>query len=135
MTGTGAGAGAGAGATTGAAYVYNEINGTSGAMDMLRESLPEWMKYHALQVRPGDDGKLYVTDLSYLNPDQYVLDMIMPLMVTAANGEDITNTLDNGMNSIIKNMYAPFLEPTLLFEFQKSKKFNFKFKIYNFKNS
>ena len=112
--------GAFAGATTGAAYVYNEVNGTSGAMDMLRESLPEWMKYHALQVRPGDDGKLYVTDLSYLNPDQYVLDMIMPLMVTAANGEDITNTLDNGMNSIIKNMYAPFLEPTLLFEFQKS---------------
>lgn len=109
-----------AGATTAAAYVYNEVNGTSGALDMLRESMPEWMKYHALQVRPGDDGKLYVTDLSYLNPDQYVLDMIMPLMVTAANGEDITNTLDNGMNSIIKNMYAPFLEPTLLFEFQKN---------------
>jgi hypothetical protein len=108
-----------AGATTGAAYVYNEVNGTSGAMDMLRESLPEWMKYHALQVRPGDDGKLYVTDLSYLNPDQYVLDMIMPLMVTAANGEDITNTLDNGMNSIIKNMYAPFLDPSLLATFTK----------------
>jgi|TARA_R110001583_G_scaffold64067_2_gene186678 hypothetical protein len=109
--------GAFAGATTGAAYVYNEVKGTDKAMDMVRESMPEWMKYHALQVRPGDDGKLYVTDLSYLNPDQYVLDMIMPLMVTAANGEDITDTLDSGLKSVLTNMYKPFLDPSLLFNF------------------
>jgi hypothetical protein len=109
--------GAMAGAATVAAYTYNSVMGTDKAMDMIREASPEWQKYHALQVRPGEDGKLYVTDLSYLNPDQYVLDMIMPLMVTAANGEDITNTLDNGMSSIIENMYKPFLDPSLLTQF------------------
>jgi len=108
-----------AGATTAAAYVYNEVKGTDKAMDMVRESMPEWMKYHALQVRPGDDGKLYITDLSYLNPDQYVLDMIMPLMVTAANGEDITNTLDSGFKSAITNMYKPFIDPSLLAQFSQ----------------
>ena len=30
-----------------------------------------------------------VTDLSYNNPDQFVLDIIGPMMVTAANGEDV----------------------------------------------
>ena len=109
--------GAMAGAATVAAYTYNSVKGTDKAMDMIRESSPEWQKYHALQVRPGDDGKLYVTDLSYLNPDQYVLDMIMPLMVTAANGEDITDTLDSGINSVIQNMYKPFLDPSLLTQF------------------
>ena len=109
--------GAFAGATTGAAYVYNEVKGTDKAMDMVRKSMPEWMKYHALQVRPGDDGKLYVTDLSYLNPDQYVLDMIMPLMVSAANGEDVSKTLDSGLKSIIENMYKPFIETSLLTNF------------------
>jgi hypothetical protein len=108
-----------AGSTTAAAYVYNSVMGTDTAMDMIRDASPEWEKYHALQVRPGDDGKLYVTDLSYLNPDQYVLDMIMPLMVTAANGEDILTTLDNGMESVIQNMYEPFIDPSLASTFSK----------------
>lgn len=106
--------GAMAGAATVAAYTYNKVMGTDKAMDMIRESSPEWEKYHALQVRPGKDGKLFVTDLSYLNPDQYVLDMIMPLMVTAANGEDITNTLDSGFASMLENMHKPFTDPALV---------------------
>jgi len=106
--------GAMAGSATVAAYTYNRVMGTDKAMDMIRESSPEWEKYHALQIRPGKDGKLFITDLSYLNPDQYVLDMIMPLMVTAANGEDITNTLDSGFASMLENMHKPFTDPALV---------------------
>tara|TARA_R100000008_G_scaffold78621_1_gene59709 strand:+ start:415 stop:4152 length:3738 start_codon:yes stop_codon:yes gene_type:complete len=101
------------------AYIYNRVMGTDKAEDMLRESLPEWQKYHALQIRPGEDGKLYYTDLSYLNPDQYVLDMIMPLMISAANGENINVELDKGFDSVINNMYKPFLDPSLSVQFGK----------------
>ena len=34
-----------------AAYVYNEVNDTDKVMPFVRESFPEWARYHALQIR------------------------------------------------------------------------------------
>jgi hypothetical protein len=70
-----------AAAPTVAAYTYNKVMGTDDVEPGVRKTQPEWAKYHALQIRPkGKDkegNETYgVTDLSYNNPDQYVLDII-----------------------------------------------------------
>ena len=116
--------GAVASAFSAAAYIYNTTQGTDKVMDFVRQSLPEWMKDHALQVREykNKDGETEyaVTDLSYNNPDQYVLDIIAPLLVGAANGEDITKNLDDKMLQVIKNTASPFVGESLILEFGKN---------------
>ena len=81
-----------------AAYTYNQVVGTDKVEPGVRKSQPEWAQYHALQIRPkGKDeegNETYgVTDLSYNNPDQYVLDIITPLMMAAASGENVVEML------------------------------------------
>jgi len=103
-----------AAAPTVAAYTYNEVMGTDKVEPGIRKTQPEWAKYHALQIRPkGKDkegNETYgVTDLSYNNPDQYVLDIITPLMMAAASGEDVTEKLDDLLPYAVKKAYEPFL--------------------------
>ena len=104
-----------------AAYTYNEINGTDKVMDFVRESFPEWSRYHALQIREkkNKDGEIEygVTDLSYNNPDQFVLDIIGPMMVTAANGEDVTENLDTLFLDVIKGTAEPFVDKSLALQY------------------
>jgi hypothetical protein len=101
-----------------AAFLYNEAVGTANSVPMLREFLPEWMKYHAIQVRPKRDengkltGELGITDLSYNNPDQFVLDAIMPIMIAAANGT-LEDDFDKIFANIIENTSSPFLDRSL----------------------
>ena len=104
-----------------AAYTYNEVNGTDKVMDFVRESFPEWSRYHALQIRKrknkqGED-EYAVTDLSYNNPDQFVLDLVAPLMVTAANGEDVTKNLDTLFLDVIKGTAEPFVDKSLALQY------------------
>ena len=103
-----------AAAPTVAAYTYNQVMGTDKVEPGIRKTQPEWAKYHALQIRPkGKDkegNETYgVTDLSYNNPDQYVLDIITPLMMAAASGEDVVEKLDELLPYAIKKTYEPFL--------------------------
>ena len=103
-----------AAAPTVAAYTYNEVMGTDKVEPGIRKTQPEWAKYHALQIRPkGKDkegNETYgVTDLSYNNPDQYVLDIITPLMMAAASGEDVVEKLDELLPYAVKKTYEPFL--------------------------
>jgi len=104
-----------------AAYTYNQVVGTDKVEPGVRKSQPEWAKYHALQIRPkGKDkegNETYgVTDLSYNNPDQYVLDIITPLMMAAASGEDVVEKLDELLPYAIKKTYEPFLSPSMATE-------------------
>jgi len=104
-----------------AAYAYNEANGTDKVMPFVRESFPEWSKYHALQIRKrknkqGED-EYAVTDLSYNNPDQFVLDIISPLMVSAANGEDVTANLDELFKDVIIGTAEPFVDKSLALQY------------------
>tara|TARA_Y100001937_G_C7071662_1_gene308678 strand:- start:51 stop:1145 length:1095 start_codon:yes stop_codon:yes gene_type:complete len=90
-------------------------------MDFVRESFPEWSRYHALQIREkkNKDGETEygVTDLSYNNPDQFVLDIIGPMMVTAANGEDVTENLDKLFLDVIKGTAEPFVDKSLALQY------------------
>jgi len=104
-----------------AAYTYNQVVGTDKVEPGVRKSQPEWAKFHALQIRPkGKDeegNETYgVTDLSYNNPDQYVLDIITPLMMAAASGEDVVEKLDELLPYAIKKTYEPFLSPSMATE-------------------
>jgi len=104
-----------------AAYTYNQVVGTDKVEPGVRKSQPEWAQYHALQIRPkGKDeegNETYgVTDLSYNNPDQYVLDIITPLMMAAASGEDVVEKLDELFPYAIKKTYEPFLSPSMATE-------------------
>ena len=104
-----------------AAYTYNEVNGTDKVMSFIRESFPEWSKYHALQVRKRKNKKgedeYAVTDLSYNNPDQFVLDIISPLMVSAANGEDVSKSLDTLFKDVIIGVSEPFVDKSLILQY------------------
>jgi len=107
-----------AAAPTISAYMYNQVMGTSDMESGVRKMMPEWSRYHALQIRPkgkdAEGNETYgVTDLSYANPDQYVLDVIAPLMIAAANGEDVTAQLDDLFPYIAKKTFEPFLSPSL----------------------
>jgi len=104
-----------------AAYTYNQVVGTDKVEPGVRKSQAEWAQYHALQIRPkGKDeegNETYgVTDLSYNNPDQYVLDIITPLMMAAASGEDVVEKLDELLPYAIKKTYEPFLSPSMATE-------------------
>ena len=104
-----------------AAYVYNEVNDTDKVMPFVRESFPEWARYHALQIRKfknkeGED-EYGVTDLSYNNPDQFVLDIVSPLMVAAANGEDVSENLDKLFKDVIVGVSQPFVDKSLALQF------------------
>ena len=103
------------------AYVYNEVNGTDKVMPFVRESFPEWSKDHALQIRKGKNKKgeveYGVTDLSYNNPDQFALDIISPLMVAAANGEDVTENLNELFKDVIIGTSEPFIDKSLSLQF------------------
>ena len=104
-----------------AAYTYNQVVGTEKVEPGVRKSQPEWAQFHALQIRPkGKDeegNETYgVTDLSYNNPDQYVLDIITPLMMAAASGEDVVEKLDELLPYAIKKTYEPYLSPSMATE-------------------
>ena len=59
------------------------------------------------------NGKLAYSDISYNNPDQFVLDLVMPFMVEVANGRDVTKSLDKLFPLVAGNMYKPFLDKSL----------------------
>ena len=97
------------------------MNDTDKVMPFVRESFPEWAKYHALQIRKrknkqGED-EYAVTDLSYNNPDQFVLDIISPLMVSAANGEDVTENLNELFKDVIIGTAEPFVDKSLALQY------------------
>ena len=104
-----------------AAYTYNKVMGTDKVEPGARKTQPEWAKFHALQIRPKGKDKegndtYGITDLSYNNPDQYVLDIITPLMMAAASGEDVVEKLDELFPYVAKKTYEPFLSPSMATE-------------------
>jgi len=103
-----------------AAHTYNAIEGTSNVTPALREAGPPWSKNHALAIRKGDTkkdkDKYYYTDLSYNNPDQFAIDFIMPFMVAAANGEDLSKNLAKTMIGIATKQAGAFLDPSMAIE-------------------
>tara|TARA_R110002124_G_scaffold276080_1_gene446765 strand:- start:51 stop:3896 length:3846 start_codon:yes stop_codon:yes gene_type:complete len=100
-----------------AAYTYNSLQGTSNMENAVRKAGSPWSKNHANAIRNDKKtGKYYTTDLSYNNPDQFSLDMIMPFMIDAFNGKDLTKNLDKIFTDIAAAQVEPFLGPSLAFQ-------------------
>ena len=55
-------------------------------------------------------------DVSYLNPDQYVIAGIVPLMMKASRGEDVSKDLDETMIQAGKKLFEPYVSPSLALE-------------------
>ena len=101
------------------AYAYNEFNGTENVTDALRQTIIEGMGAHALAIRKGkgkNKGKYYYTDLSYNNPDQYLLDIISPFMIAVANGSNVDESLGELFGQASSNAMQPFFGPSLAIE-------------------
>jgi len=97
-----------------AAYTYNSMQGTDNMENAVRQAGSPWSRNHANAIRKDKkNDKYYTTDLSYNNPDQFTLDMIMPFMIDAFNGKDLTKNLDKTFTEIAAAQVAPFLDPSL----------------------
>ena len=104
-----------------AAYTYNKLEGTDNMEDAVRKAGSPWSRNHAVGIRHNKkNDKYYTTDLSYNNPDQFSLDMVMPFMVDAFNGRDLTENLNNTFTQIAAAQVAPFLDPSLAYQVGKS---------------
>ena len=100
-----------------AAYTYNSIQGTDNMENAVRKAGSPWSRNHANIIRKDKkNDKYYTTDLSYNNPDQFTLDTIMPFMIDAFNGKDLTKNLDKTFTEIAAAQVAPFLDPSLAFQ-------------------
>jgi uncharacterized protein YigA (DUF484 family) len=99
------------------AYALNAAFGENETVDKMRASLPDWQKNSALIVtgRTKDGVPEYV-DVSYLNPDQYVIAGIVPLMMKASRGEDVSKDLDESIVQAGKKLFEPYVSPSLALE-------------------
>jgi len=107
----------GQGALYTAAFAVNEAAGNSQTMEVLRRSglLPEYKKDNALIITKFDkNGNPYLVDFSYVNPDQGVTGAVIPMMLKAMRGEDVSTDLDKSIFSAGKKLIEPFISPTLV---------------------
>jgi len=101
-------------------YAVNEMNGNSETVDKLRKSglLPEYKKDNAILITgKTKEGFPKYLDLSYMNPDQYVVGSFVPLMLKASRGEDVSKDLDKAIMGATKNIFQPYTDPSLSLEF------------------
>lgn len=106
----------GQGALYTAAYTANEYLGNEDILQSLRNTiLPDYKKDNAIVVTKVDkEGNPYIRDFSYVNPDQGVVGSIIPMMLKAANGEDVSKDIDESIYSAAIKLVEPFISPTLV---------------------
>ena len=106
---------AGQGAVYTVAYGLNELTGFSDIAEDLRDYLlPSYKKDNAIVVtRVDKDGNPYIRDLSYLNPDSHLAGIIMPMILKASRGEDVSKDLDKGILDAGIKLLDPFTSPSL----------------------
>ena len=108
----------GQGALYTAAYSLNEYLGNEEVVNNLRNTiLPDYKKDNAIVVTKVDkDGNPYIVDFSYINPDQSVVGSIIPMMLKASRGEDVSKDIDQSILEAGKKLFEPFISPTLVVE-------------------
>ena len=80
------------------AYALNESNGFGDVVDGMRNFLPDWEKNGALVVTGKDkDGNYKYVDLTYIHPDSQFQNAIVPIILKAARGEDVSKDLDESV--------------------------------------
>jgi len=106
---------AGEGAIYTAVYAINELTGNSETIDKLRTSglLPEWKVNNAILITgTNKDGTPKYLDMSTFNPDQYIASTIMPLILAAGRGEDVSKNIDKSIYEAIRKFFDPYTDPS-----------------------
>ena len=98
------------------AYFYNLYNDTQKYMPSVRNTLPEWERNGAITIRKDNKGKIYYQNHSYSNPDQYVLDFIMPFILDMGEGRNIDESLFDTITGIASRQLEPFFGKSLTVE-------------------
>ena len=103
-----------------AAYVgtalYNKED-VEEVYDKLRSQLPPWAKDNAILFLGKDKkGKEQFIDLTYLEPDSHLLSLVMPTILKASRGEDVSKDLDDAVKEAAEKLYEPYISPTLFTE-------------------
>jgi hypothetical protein len=103
-----------------AAYVgtalYNKED-VEEVYDKLRGQLPPWAKDNAILFLGKDKkGKDNFIDLTYLEPDGHLLSLVMPTILKASRGEDVSKDLDDAVTVAAKKLFEPYISPTLFTE-------------------
>ena len=102
-----------AGAAYTGSYFYNLYNDTQKYMPSVRNTLPEWERNGAITIRKDNKGKIYYQNHSYSNPDQYVLDFIMPFILDMGEGRNIDESLFDTITGIASKQLEPFFGTSL----------------------
>ena len=94
-------------------WAYNKIEDTDKYVEAIRNTLPEWAKDGALAVSEDKNGRITYQNMSYINPDQYVLDLIMPFILDVHSGRDVEESTMDTISTISKRLFEPFLGTSL----------------------
>jgi len=97
-------------------WVYNKLEGTDKYVEAIRNTLPEWARDGALAVSVDDKGRITYQNMSYVNPDQYVLDLIMPFILDVQSGRDVDESTMDVLSTVAKRLFEPFLGTSLAVE-------------------
>tara|TARA_R100000700_G_scaffold585_3_gene1504 strand:- start:4834 stop:8691 length:3858 start_codon:yes stop_codon:yes gene_type:complete len=85
--------------------------------DKLRNQLPPWAKDNAILFLGKDKkGKDQFVDLTYLEPDSHLLSLVMPTILKASRGEDVSKDLDDAVKEAAEKLFEPYISPTLFTE-------------------
>ena len=105
------------------AYVMNESNGFGDVVDGMRNFLPDWEKNGALVVTgKNKNGNYDYVNLTYIHPDSQFQNAVVPLILKAARGEDVSKDLDKSLTNSFFELVDPYVDPSLAFEFTKNMK-------------
>lgn len=85
--------------------------------DRIRKQVPSWAKDNALiGLGKNDEGKDQFMDLTYLEPDSYLLSLVTPTILKASRGEDVSKDLDEAVKTAAGKLLEPYFSPSLLVE-------------------
>ena len=105
------------GAVYTAAYGLSQLHGDSDTLDKMRSGLPDWLKDAPLMITgKTKDGMNKYVNLGYLHPDQAMLDAVVPMMLKASRGEDVSKDLDDAVVRAGVKLFGPYVTPSLAFE-------------------
>ena len=89
----------------------------------MRNFLPDWEKNGALVVTgKNKNGNYDYVNLTYIHPDSQFQNAVVPLILKAARGEDVSKDLDKSLTNSFFELVDPYVDPSLAFEFTKNMK-------------
>ena len=99
-------------------HLWNKFNGFVGEEETLRKNAPEYDKDGALLITGKDkDDTIRYHNLNYIHPDSDMLDAVMPIMLKAFRGEDVSENLGEAVKNSFLGLIKPYVQPSLALQF------------------